>query len=402
MKRISEDAYVYGRKRLFNECIEGHKQPVHHRFCTICGKQIIAKYSAASWNEIKLKQMVQFRLIHQDNTEPYDRAFISIFNNNLLFIQDNRNAILIKNIISAKGVSKQTQSFELGVQKDLVRSIITQNNSIFILCGTKLYILDWVSVLNFEFTNLTEIVCKGDILDIAYHKHLYFYTPTGLFRIDDSKSAIEIFKAPANERICHVSTSLDAVLIVSRNEFGSICLRTYNVGSMDSFTQDAIIRDSENSEVIFSAVGKDYYAVCMDSKKMVMGKLAGLQTSKQPHWRVEPPNMASGIFFVKNLMYVICDDSLLQWDLDNFTYQPASKKDNLALSLFPYYLNIDNSRICIIASQGKNSYIAILDVYLNEQSRSSSFSQTLVSFTISDNLIYAITKEENTSFVYGE
>lgn len=401
MKQNSEDACIYKRERLFNECVAGHKQPVHHRYCAICGKQIINKYSASDWEDIELNQTEQFKLIQEISSEPYNHAFISVFNNNLLFIQDNRKAYLIRNIIGPENPLPQQQPIELGLHNDSIRLILTLNNSIFIQCGTKLYNLDWVSVLKGEFSNLTEIVCKGDILDTVYHKHLYIYTEKNLFVVDDSKSVKDVYNAAGDEDICHVSSYLDSLLIACRKDSGAICLRTFNAGSTDTFTQDVILRDYEHSTNVFSAVGKDYYAVCIDGNTLKMGKLAGLQSARLPHWTLTIDTAAYKIFFIKNIMYVVCENRLLQWDLDNFTNNPSFQKDNLALAQYPSYFNIDNSRMCVVSSQGKNSYIAILDTYLTEISRAASFPTPLMNFMISDGQIYAITKFENTTYVYG-
>lgn len=387
------------REQLYNVCADGHEQQVHHQYCSVCGKTLDRLYIEHSWKDIRFDAGKAFMFISETNRSVPSKAFISSFDNNLLVVFEDRQCIFIKDIPFSSESTQIVKEFTINSLSGLVDNIYTDNRHIYIHNQHKLFLLDWIDLLNANPD--TPEVCSaiGKTSGITYHKKLYFYSETKLHKII-GKDYSTIANLTDNDIIHAVDTFQEHLIMVGKKASGKLFLRANDFHNPDTITQDVIMPFSGEDMDVIATIGKEFYAFSPDRHILFVGKLAGLRTNQMPNYQLENIGCISKMFFIQNYLYVVNGDSILRWDMQNFTVKPDRQNSSVNLNHLPHSVNFDSSEICMPISQGQNDYISIVDQNLMQLSLSSGFPDPLIVFATCNNHVYAVTRNLDSIKIY--
>lgn len=398
MSKDSSNLSYLQRKLLVNVCSGGHEQPVHHVYCSICGKPTHRKYSEHSWREIQFNATEEMTCICKTNKSFCARAFLSSFDNNLLIVFEDRQCILVREIPFYEGDEPEVKDFSINSLSGTVDNMHTDNRHIYIHCDNQLYLLDWVELLNSR-PNIKNIYGTGEKTGIAHHKSLYIFSKSNLLKLGGSE-ANTIANLSEIGNIYAVETHENHLFIVGRKESGALFLLANDFNSPDSISQEVIIPYDGDTLDIVSALGQNYYAFSPNKQKLYVGKLSALQTNQKPQYCWEVTEGISKLFFIRHYLYVATGDSVCRWDMLNYTMAPDSRNSSVNLSYLEPSINQDSSSICIPIRQGNNDYISIMNEFLIQQSLSPGFPDPLIAYATYNNHVFAVTRNSTCSKIY--
>lgn len=392
------DSMKKNRDHLLNLCNNGHAQCVYGLFCSECGEKVKRKYNERSWDGINFKQSDSFSLIYEKSIFPYDDIYISSFNKNILFITNQKNAILLRDIDHNDDFPQSIREFRIPTIDGEIDNVLTDHRKIYIQSDGKIWTLDWIDLLNNDI-RLSELTITGHTKKIQQAKYIYAFTAKQILQIT-STSTFPIVN-PIASQIVDISSYEDNILVITRDRDGILAVQTNSIQDKRTLTQEVIINDEECFSDINVAVGARYYAVASKSNHLQMGSLSKLKTSQTPEYRLSLDEDIAKMFFIKDYLYIMSNDTIYRWDLNNFTEDPEYRKTNVNVSSMMPSVNFAQDKICVPIRQGRTHYLEIVDLNLIQATRSSAFPQPLKTFSILDNQVVAITKEADQIRIYN-
>ncbi|MDD2423038.1 MAG: hypothetical protein PHG34_02330 [Candidatus Cloacimonetes bacterium] len=385
---------------MLNICSSGHDQPVCNYYCNRCGKVIERKYTELSWDQIKFNQNEPFRALLEFPSLGLKAAFFSIFDSHLLLLTEDRQAYLLHYIFDSTDSKPAVHPFKLSSVKQPIKKILTDNRFIYIHSGHQLYVLDWVDLINLK-AETTLINCPDKVIDILRDKYTYLITERCVMKLQGTDPQ-ELFVAPASEKILALAACGDNLIIASTTDSGQIALRANEMFNHMKMGQEIILDcewDGVKAQTLLS-LGQRYYALSLNQKTIYVGRLPGLRSNQAPNYKWDMLEPIVRIFFVKNLLYVLSDATLYRWDMPNFTVAHDAMLTSINLGDHCPSINIHGTAICAPVIHRQNDYIAIMDLWLNQQSISAGFADQLIAYSVLDNHLFVLTQGTEFATIY--
>ncbi|MFW5629116.1 MAG: hypothetical protein ACOCG6_07780 [Candidatus Cloacimonadaceae bacterium] len=397
MKEPSLDAKKRSRDRLVNICSNGHTSAVHGLFCSSCGAKIDRKHNERSWGNISFNQSDPFSLLLELEDFSFDEVFLSAFNTSVLLITNCRKARLLRDINCIEDDSQNMMEFTIPTIEGNIENVATDNQRILIQSEGKLWDLDWIHVLN-NTLKLSEVTITGKMRKLLQASYIYASTAKQILELT-SKARFTI-NSHLDSEIVSISSYGDNLLVTTKDRDGHLSVQTNSISDRRTLTQEIPINREEDEAKITSAVGPRYYAVFTDTGNLQIGSLKKLLTSQRPEYKLKIEENIEDMFFVRDFLYTISNNAIHRWDLNNFMGRPEYRKPYVNTASMKPVVNFEHNIICIPIRQGQNEYLEIVDLSLRQLSRSFAFPQPLKAFSILNNQVFAITKEENNTKIY--
>jgi len=387
------------RKLLYNVCSNGHEQPVHHRYCSICGKLITRIFTEHSWQDMRFDAREAFTCLHESNKSLPSKAFISLFDNNLLVVFENRQCLFVREMHLNGDNNQKVSEFTINSLTGLIENLVTDHRYIYIQNEHKLYLLDWVDLLNSQPEIIQINGTNGKNSGIAYHENVYFYTESILQKFNGPE-AKNIVNPDASDTIHMVDTYQKHIFLVGEKQTGELFLRANDFHDPDSIAQEVTICFNGEMKDMVSAIGKEYYAFSPDRQKIFVGRINGLRTTQKYIYSWDIDGCINRMFFLQNYLYVNDGNALSRWDMQNFTTHADAQNHSVNLNSLQHSVNIDSSEICVPIMQGSNDYISIMNPSLMQQSLSPGLPEQLIALATYNNHVFAITSSPNSTKIY--
>lgn len=392
--------FLLTRESMLNICSSGHEQPVCNYYCNRCGKVIDRKYTELSWDQIKFNPNEPFRSLHEFDSMNLKSAFFSLFDSHLFVLTEDRQAHLIQYIFDSGNSKPAVHSFKLSSAKQPIKKMLTDNRFIYIHSGHQLYVLDWVDLISLK-AEATLINCPDKVVDILRDKYTYLITEKCVMKIQGTDSQ-ELFNAPASEILLALATCGDNMIIASTTESGQIALRANEMFDHMKMGQEIILDcewDGVKAQTLLS-LGQKYYVLGLNQRTIYVGRLPGLRSNQAPNYKWDMPEPIVRVFFVKNLLYVLAGATLSRWDMPNYTEDPDATLTSINLGNHCPSISANGIAMCVPVTHIQKDYIAIMDLWLNQQSISAGFADPLIAYSVLDNHLFALTQGIQTATIY--